>query len=722
MSKYKELDSVRSPLILSRRRNLTRRNFLGIGTSAAALLGCKTIGSSQVKAQKKQDIAYLAIYPGIGVARVGNNPKADGFYIGPEVSDSLYHTDLATLRDPSNGALNRQAARFRIYAFNEDKEVLREITADEAKIEWTAQVANRKAEWYQFRAALDIPESERNAAMVCPRRNAMIEGEDRKKLIIAPPPQSISGKNAKSGPLLGAFDGSQGAGKVAKPIEVNLGELRTDALGRLLFLGGLGKAGSPLGTPAFNMQDGNSFNNADGWYDDTCDGMISAKVTLGGKTWDADQAWVFVAPPNYAPDVLGWRTLYDLLVEVYVGNGMMPMPPRTSFQKDVLPLFQRLAGLQWVNKGFNEVYGKGKEFDFDDPKIQEKLADNSPANQQYRARLFDHFRIPAQLERSKWPALYGDAFGMVDDFSGSLPNHTLPVDAVRAEHLKRWRDGNFTNDFRPRSQRSFEEWDVQARTGQIPSFDPLATAKISLDDQPDELNRAALDYCLADAFHPGCEITYPMRRATMYRDKFRIRFEKNEDGSFRYRDFGPTLTTDHLRRSDGPFGAQIPGSITQWMAVPWQGDTLFCRSGYFPQYSPYVPAYWPARVPNQVLTERNYRTLMDSAKSADERKTAYLERAHWPRAYVNDQLDKDIEKMVDNFGNMGVVIAMPGPKDLESDVPAVVLVEFHRMPDEGRPETLGTNAPKSDAERKILEAGWPSVEVFEAYKKARRVQ
>ena len=42
------------------------------------------------------------------------------------------------------------------------------------------------------------------------------------------------------------------------------------------------------------------------------------------------------------------------------------------------------------------------------------------------------------------------------------------------------------------------------------------------------------------------------------------------------------------------------------MAVPWQTDTASCRSGYYlgygPRYDPYVPTFWPARVPNQVLT------------------------------------------------------------------------------------------------------------------------
>ena len=31
-----------------------------------------------------QDIVYAKIHPSIGIARVGNSKKEDGFYIGPE--------------------------------------------------------------------------------------------------------------------------------------------------------------------------------------------------------------------------------------------------------------------------------------------------------------------------------------------------------------------------------------------------------------------------------------------------------------------------------------------------------------------------------------------------------------------------------------------------------------------------------------------------------------
>ena len=62
-------------------------------------------------------------------------------------------------------------------------------------------------------------------------------------------------------------------------------------------------------------------------------------------------------------------------------------------------------------------------------------------------------------------------------------------------------------------------------------------------------------------------------------------------------------------RCGGPLYAQGPGDLTRWMGLPWQADTGFCRSGYTAPgytYDPYLPTFWPARVPNQVLTEANY--------------------------------------------------------------------------------------------------------------------
>ena len=73
-----------------------------------------------------------------------------------------------------------------------------------------------------------------------------------------------------------------------------------------------------------------------------------------------------VAPPNYAPQIVGWRTLYDLLVDVFTECGWLEMPVTVSFVKHILPVLSRLSNLQWVNKGFGAILGKALPCDFDD--------------------------------------------------------------------------------------------------------------------------------------------------------------------------------------------------------------------------------------------------------------------------------------------------------------------------------------------------------------------
>lgn len=85
-------------------------------------------------------IVSLKIHPAIGVARLGNSP--DEFFVGPE--------RLWDPPDPpggfkdTNGRVKRQAARFRVFAYHDDRSI-RELTVAEAAITWTVHLANKKA-------------------------------------------------------------------------------------------------------------------------------------------------------------------------------------------------------------------------------------------------------------------------------------------------------------------------------------------------------------------------------------------------------------------------------------------------------------------------------------------------------------------------------------------------------------------------------------------------
>ena len=96
------------------------------------------------------DLVYR-IHPAIGVARVGDAPGDDDFFIGPEVPE-------VTPPGPrkKNGFVLRQAARFRVYAYRRvagrlelDGEV-RPGFGGVVDIRWTVHPANRKAAFVEF--------------------------------------------------------------------------------------------------------------------------------------------------------------------------------------------------------------------------------------------------------------------------------------------------------------------------------------------------------------------------------------------------------------------------------------------------------------------------------------------------------------------------------------------------------------------------------------------
>lgn len=631
---------------------------------------------------KDSKIVRAAIHPGIGVARVGNSTAEDGYYIGPEVT----HPTQEHTRDAA-GAIKRQAARFRIYGYNAAGEVVRELNSNNADVEWSVHLANRKAQWYQFQVALDIPEAK---DLSIPLRNPTVVA--REQLAIDPGARTIKGKNTSG--VGYQFDNGK-----FMDVTVPLGELRTDEFGRLLVLGGLGKSDSPKGTPIYDPANPNSFNNADGWYDDISDGPVTAKVNIAGKEIPVESSWVLVAPPNYAPDVIGWRTLYDLLVDTYIECGWMAMPTKASFAQDILPILSRLSNLQWVNKGFATLFGKGSPMDFTDPQFIAKLA-HQPESQndpydELRQIIFNIFRPTdtQNSERSAWPWIYGDAYGSA---LADSPRNNLALSAVRMRLLEFWVKGNFVND-----------WNPEMET-------PSALNEVPLAEQPAMLDQAALHFCLADAFHPGCEVTWPMRHSTLYTAPFRVRHRSAHEPE---PDYGKTLTQKIALQPGGPLSSQSPGDLTRWMALPWQGDTAFCRSGYEPEYDPYIPTFWPARVPNQVLTKANYDIVINTDLPREERLAAYYTRDFWLRG-LKGKAPEQMLQMVAEFGRMGIIEPRPGVEN-DPDFPPIIYVESLTA---DRVEELRIKFAAFQSEERpsllphLQRAGWASVEQLEEFR------
>ncbi len=453
---------------------------------------------------------------------------------------------------------------------------------------------------------------------------------DRNALIIAPAPRQITGKH-QSGQQY-AFDDGKFMGN-----PVYLGELRTDEWGRLIVLGGYGHSAS------YNGQKAVTFGNNMGWYDDVSDGPVTATVNFDGVELPVDPAWVVCAPPNYGPQIKSIRTMWDVMVDVAIQNQWLPQPDKPSFQQHIRPIFERLTQLQWVNQGFAAGFGYNSPFDFSTQDWLKRLNDPSPANEELRRVLYNSFRdydVDA-WSPAPWPWLYGDAVAVP---AAQTPRQNTEVSQLQLWALAQWVVGNFDADYNP----------VYQSPSKIEDY-PLA-------QQPDALTQAAMEFCLADAFHPGCEMTWPMRLAGMYTSAFRL---KHRDPNEPEASYGIQLTSGVLNLVDGPIkGGQSPGSITRWMAVPWQTDTASCRSGYDKTYDPYLPTFWPARVPNQVLNKEAYAIVMNTELPLSQRLEAFTNRANWLEPLgLNRSYTDQINHMIDHFDQMGVVEVQPGLPD-----------------------------------------------------------
>jgi L-lysine epsilon oxidase-like protein/heme oxygenase-like protein len=647
----------------------------------------------------EQKIAYCQIYPGVGIARLGNSPEE--YFIGPEAPGHP-PKPLNGFKDEA-GRVKRQAARFRIYAFNEQGEAIKELTDKDARITWTVHLANKKAHHWMFLGSywdIQYPMFKAVNPEHPPLRNQELKGEeDRKALIIDPGSRSISGSNQKgvkfdggtmgplpysvvteenkkclkysrSGYMGGPFpvnqsDPASGApivlplatgcptegGRkdglilpiaVSEKVEVPLGELRTDAQGRLLVLGGQGNSASLIpDNDIYFLNSDSAYANNDYWYDDTSDGPVTAEVELldGTKVKVKDKAWVLVAPPKYAPDLEILTTLYDVAMETWDqkspsknGNKKSPL----SFTNDIYPILSRMVGYQWINANAFRGHGPGMPGDFLSPTLFPLLKNpaNEPGPREARQNVFQRLRTPGlaiesdaakkQSNATRMPLMAGDGGEPITEGTQNnpVPGGTyitwLTLSPTQYANMERWAKGDFIDD-----------WPANGRPPQTPSL-----SRIDVRDQPAALDRAALEFCVGLATYPGIEITYTSRDPNMWSAPCRLRQDLE------------------------------PGDVTKYMALPWQADFSECRKHW-----------WPAQRPDDVVPEAEFT---DALKTYDPKLDGPLGkvlayREDWARGIAKESpgLDND---MVTAWKDFGFIVAMDGPGDQR------VYVETERSP------------------------------------------
>jgi hypothetical protein len=549
------------------------------------------IGSSQ-------DI-YIAPETAAGV-KVSDNGVMGGLPIkyGTE-SDFIDEHDF---RD-GMGEVKRQAARFRIFAYPAtgtpawpsglgteiklgsaiDGKIVRDIL-------WTVHVANKKLNNYAiggeglahptgldgYHDLATIPLRNGNYPAVPPRATTHGSAESRRilnetkrltDLVIDPGPRAIAGS---SGPeVVIGFDKATPAsyfpaGSVRPatlsnyhktfpdqtfkdveaplgPIET-LGDIRVDAVGRLIVAGGFGKAVGVKYNGAATLTEATE-NGL--WFDDASDGPVNATLVFDdGSMQPVEGAWVVTGDPGYAPQtrnvVSAWDDVFDIWVRqlrlipsLYTDGFNNAYQP--SFIDDVRPILQAAALTRWntnlPEKALNAHAMIGAIGPTDDP--------TEP--------------IP------EITGLIRDPDGGPGEWETGLPLMPLSLGDMGKSFMTVSRTQYFF----------FTQWHAKTyRPGPGPRLGP-----------GEQLDYVALANCLGGRYSPGIEVSFPVRDPDLYKQT-----DIAIHGPFRVNqaplDYGtlpgpgmPFLTAGYTPLHKTP---AEPGDVSKFMSVPWHTDYNSC--------------------------------------------------------------------------------------------------------------------------------------------------
>nr|WP_288811288.1 CTQ-dependent lysine 6-oxidase LodA [uncultured Sphingobacterium sp.] len=500
----------------------------------------------------------LSIHPSVGVARLGNSPT--DICLSPNTIGGLpFDADsngnaLGPISDfkDAKGLIKRQGQPFTI--LTEWGEEVNLDSPNVASIEWTVHLANKKAAWYQYselqgNLLYGTQNSYQNQQI--PFRNPHKTTEqERQTLIVDPGPRTVSGRSKQIG-----FDKSNVPyGYPAQyPSEnvlygspiTTLGDLLTDNLGRLVVLGGYGHAGGNLPLT--------SYGGSSTWHDDISDGAVYCTVKFNDGTSVSLTAWVVVGSPDFAPEIVNISNLSDTMFDVAVrnfnlvpdmySNGKFNPNYQANYQRDILPIINRIGRYQWVSNVQSMMAFTSNVFDF---------TDNSDANWHNRQNYFSYFRrndsqppVPPTLPQEQLLRQNGtDIFPMMPLNSGSnsVSNTNimkfLALDETQLFLMQQWANGYFI------SNPNYDQYPVNSR------------------------DTASVGNCVGLPMCPGIEVTWSLQNPIIYDSPYRILQYGNEQ---LYTTYGLTPSRDECEG-----GGCEPGDLTKRMACPWQADFFQC--------------------------------------------------------------------------------------------------------------------------------------------------
>lgn len=625
--------------VYDERAAFTRRTFLAAtGGALAATVVPAAAEAQTVPTDPLLANAILRIHPAIGVARVGNAQDRGSYFIGPEVPGHAPLGEAPGTAVPpyktAAGEVKPQAARFRLWEYRViggNLTPYREVnlaTAGVANIAWRVHLANKKSSFHGFEGGEGEAREGTDPLPPAALRNASITdpAQRRSQLEFDFGPRSISGASAARQ----VFDlASRPAGypatrPVTNPQQIDyLGELRTDAAGRLIVVAGKGMTGysTPTQPPMPHWA------NNDGWFDDIADGPVTATVTLStGQQVQMDvagEAWVLCGPPDFAPGIPCSVTAYDLLIDMAVRKSAVILPTNDAayapggalykiremraqftpgaavelpayvpnFRDEILPILVAAYNLWWVN---GLVTNKHNSL------LSPSLGDPSARYANARQRVLSYMRPPlgavGPTGPRTMPKLMGD-----DPYLGGLPDsvRNLSLTHVQYAMLARWANGAFST----------------------------TTAAPATAITPHGLDRAALENCVGGAFYPGIEFGWQMRDPELFIEPFRITH---------------TAEVGLVGQAPAPIG---PGHFSRQMAVPWQADFNDCRNeGNY--------GWWPSQRPAQALPTATATRRLDWARPTNRFEGGNVESTH--------------EDMVKHWSRFGFVLE-DGNKFVEAE-------------------------------------------------------
>jgi len=573
--------------------------------------------------------SYFRVHPNINFARVGNSSE---YYLAPETAageivdsnSGLFGglpvkpgtedtpIDATDFRD-SNHAVKRQAARFRVFAYDSPQNTYpSEDPGKEIKIGdtvggktikdiiWMVHLANKKNNNYKITSANGEEEGIKayeNDSFPPVRNNTAEFGGNLSspnrlsKLVIDAGPRTLSSStngqqtinfDAKTIPNYVDENGSvhiQSNYPVSFPDDhfemfnplgeiSTLGEMTIEKdSGRLIVLGGRGLASAiKQGDKPPPLCD--AIDN-DFWFDDTADGPVHAMILFDdGSTERAVNGWFVCTDPGYAPqtrnvvsvwdDVFNtWVQELNLMPDLFAG-GNYNTAYEPGFDTDILPIFHG-AMLQRWNTNLPSKGVKGHEY----------MAEINPGSDPTR-------KVPnlKQLLRDPNDSAEDDVGAKMPLALGDATKSFLSLSQTQYFLLMQWHDKVYT-----------------------PNGEKLGAGE--------KLDRIVLENCLGGRYSPGIDLTFIVRDIHLYDQNW-----CGETGPFRINtealDYTQaTKTNPFLKEGYIPLRTNRvePGDLCKFMSQPWHTDYNSCAT-HTPDPNPKgnntLYWSWPAQRPVNV--------------------------------------------------------------------------------------------------------------------------